>query len=325
MVVAPAGTTATWLNAGLTTSPSGCKRAISMGSTVALSPDRSDPLRSSGAPPRCSDAMPPKPAFYPDSVTDVSFPQWSVEAVLASRPLVRVNQVGYLPGRPNQATLVTHRKHPLPFSIRGPGGASLWSGRSTPWPTRPEPTSGLAVHVLDFTTAGVHGRDVRVEVDGHRSHPFAVRTDAYGGLARDALGVFRLLRSGAPLRDDVPAGYARPAGHPPNRGDTAVTAWTGPDAERLYPDWRCPGTFDVSGGWYDAGDYGKYVTSGSIAVWQVLSTLDLLTPRPIAWSTDLAKTVARSAAGSLTGCCGCKSLPVLRWPAWPSTACTARS
>ena len=37
------------------------------------------------------------------------------------------------------------------------------------------------------------------------------------------------------------------------------------------------GTFDVSGGWYDAGDYGKYVTSGAIAVWQLLSTLELLT------------------------------------------------
>jgi Glycosyl hydrolase family 9 len=146
-------------------------------------------------------------------------------------------------------------------------------------------------HVLDFTTAGVHGPDMRIEVDGHRSHPFAVGTDAYGRLARDALGVFRLLRSGAPLGDDVPAGYARPAGHaghPPNRGDTAVTAWTGPDAERLYPGWRCPGTFDVSGGWYDAGDYGKYVTSGSIAVWQLLSTLDLLPTRPTAWSTGRA-------------------------------------
>src|SRR5688500_9207494 len=44
MVVAPAGTTATWLNAGLATSPSGCKRLISMGSTVAVSPDRSDPV-----------------------------------------------------------------------------------------------------------------------------------------------------------------------------------------------------------------------------------------------------------------------------------------
>ena len=55
-----------------------------------------------------------------------------------------------------------------------------------------------------------------------------------------------------------------------------MPAWTGVEARRLYPGWRCKGTFDVSGGWYDAGDYGKYVTSGGIAVWQLLSTLDLL-------------------------------------------------
>jgi endoglucanase len=55
-----------------------------------------------------------------------------------------------------------------------------------------------------------------------------------------------------------------------------VAAWTGPEAQTLYPGWRCDGTFDVSGGWYDAGDYGKYVASGAIAVWQLLSTLDLL-------------------------------------------------
>jgi endoglucanase len=79
--------------------------------------------------------------------------------------------------------------------------------------------------------------------------------------------------------DSVAPGYGRPAGHlgqPPNRGDLAVPAWTGPEAQQLYPGWRCEGTFDVSGGWYDAGDYGKYVTSGAIAVWQLLSTLELL-------------------------------------------------
>jgi endoglucanase len=55
-----------------------------------------------------------------------------------------------------------------------------------------------------------------------------------------------------------------------------VAAWTGAEAELCYPGWRCAGTFDVSGGWYDAGDFGKYVTSGAIAAWQLLSTLDLL-------------------------------------------------
>ena len=44
----------------------------------------------------------------------------------------------------------------------------------------------------------------------------------------------------------------------------------------------------MSGGWYDAGDYGKYVTSGAIAAWQLLSTLDLLRKSHSTLSTRLA-------------------------------------
>lgn len=42
----------------------------------------------------------------------------------------------------------------------------------------------------------------------------------------------------------------------------------------MYPGWQCEGRFDVSGGWYDAGDYGKDVTSGGIALWQLLGVLN---------------------------------------------------
>jgi endoglucanase len=91
----------------------------------------------------------------------------------------------------------------------------------------------------------------------------------FGQLGLDALRVLTLSRSGTPVSDDVAAGYSRPSGHVgvfPNQGDTAVPAWAGRAAERLYPGWRCEGRFDVSSGWYDAGDYGKYVTSGGIAL-----------------------------------------------------------
>ena len=149
-----------------------------------------------------------------------------------ARPRVRVNQLGYLPGAPQQATLVTDAVEPVEFTVGG------WRGWSRPWPRRPEPTSGLNVHVLDFTAAGARGDDVRIAagpgIDGARSHPFRVAPDVYRELAADALAFFRRMR----------------CQHP----DTAVAAWTGPDAERLYPGWHPTGTFDVSGGWYDAGD-----------------------------------------------------------------------
>jgi endoglucanase len=189
-----------------------------------------------------------------------------------ARPRVRVNQVGYLPGRPMRATLVVAGRAdaPVGFVVRDASGAKVHSGRSQPWPARPEPTSGQWVHVLDFTGLDATGEGFRVEADGAVSHPFAIDDRLYDPLASDALRFFRLMRCGAPVDDPV---HGRPAGH---LGDRAVPAWTGPDAERLYPGWTPTGTFDVSGGWYDAGDYGKYTTSGALAEWQLLGTIGLL-------------------------------------------------
>nr|WP_258544876.1 glycoside hydrolase family 9 protein [Micromonospora provocatoris] len=61
--------------------------------------------------------------------------------------------------------------------------------------------------------------------------------------------------------------YARPAGHlgvEPNQGDTDVPCQAG----------VCDYSLDVRGGWYDAGDHGKYVVNGGIATYQLLSTFE---------------------------------------------------
>ncbi len=36
--------------------------------------------------------------------------------------------------------------------------------------------------------------------------------------------------------------------------------------------WTCDYTLDVTGGWYDAGDHGKYVVNGGISVAQLMTT-----------------------------------------------------
>ena len=199
---------------------------------------------------------------------------------MTAHPQVRVNQLGYLPDRPKYATLISGAQDSIQFTIRAQNGNAVFTGLSEPWSVRPEPTSGLSVHVLDFSNLNVAGAGLRIEAAAQCSHPFEITNRLYDTLAADALRFFYLMRSGTPIMDSVAPGYGRPAGHlgrPPNRGDLAVPAWTGPASQQLYPGWQCEGTFDVSGGWYDAGDYGKYVTSGSIAVWQLLSTLELLT------------------------------------------------
>lgn len=193
--------------------------------------------------------------------------------VVIERPAVRVNQVGYPSWAAKQATLVSDASEPVEFAVVTATGEAGWRGLSRPWRERPEPTSGLPVHVLDFSAAAVAGDGLSIVAGAATSHPFRIGDDVYAGLARDALEVFYLLRSGCEIDDARAPGYGRPAGHvgrAPNRGDIAVPPWTGPEADRRYPGWRATGTFDVSGGWYDAGDYGKYVTSGSIALWQLL-------------------------------------------------------
>jgi endoglucanase len=192
------------------------------------------------------------------------------------RPAVRINQLGCLPHGPKRATWVTEERAPVEFAVRDAAGALRLAGLSRPWPEAPEPTSGLAVHVLDFSALRDPGLGLTIVAGDARSHPFAIADGLYRDLARDALAFFYLQRSGVEIDEARAPGYGRPAGHP---GDAAVPAWSGPDAERLYPGWHCPGSFDVSGGWYDAGDHGKYTTSTSLALWQLLATAELRTRR----------------------------------------------
>ncbi len=205
--------------------------------------------------------------------------EWVLPQAFSRRPLVRVNQLGYLPDAPKYATWITEEVEPVSFVVQTRDGSVMLRGWSKPWATRPEPTSGRSLHLIDLTTLTTVGSSYQVVVGGDRSHEFGIAADLYDGVSRDALQLFYLLRSGCPITEQRAPGYGRPAGHagePPNRGDTAVPCWSGPEAARLYPGWSATGAFDVSGGWYDAGDYGKYVVSGSIALWQLLNLLRLL-------------------------------------------------
>ena len=87
----------------------------------------------------------------------MGWPERQVTEVVSVRPQVRVNQLGYLPDRPKQATLISDAQEPVPFTVHDRRGVTVYTGFSQPWLVRPEPTSGLNVHVLDFSglTCGV--------------------------------------------------------------------------------------------------------------------------------------------------------------------------
>ncbi len=188
-------------------------------------------------------------------------------------PRVRVNQVGYLPQGPKRATLVTDAADAVAWELHDADGDVLAGGESQP--VGADASSGQDVHVIDFSDVTATGEGLTLVADGETSHPFAIAADLYSQLRYDALNYFYLARSGIDIEASIVGEqYARVAGHvgvAPNQGDTDVPC-IGP--RPYYDGWTCDYSLDVTGGWYDAGDHGKYVVNGGIAVAQLLSTYE---------------------------------------------------
>ncbi|MFW6693559.1 glycoside hydrolase family 9 protein [Streptomyces sp. MAR4 CNX-425] len=179
---------------------------------------------------------------------------------------VRVNQVGYLTEGPKNGTFVTDATEPLTWTLNAADGTEKASGTTVPAGT--DPTSLENVHTFAFGDFTEAGEGYTVTIDGQTSEPFTIGDDIYGTLRTDALAYFYHNRSGIEIDADlVGEEYARPAGHvnvAPNQGDDDVPCQPG----------VCDYTLDAAGGWYDAGDHGKYVVNGGIAAAQVMSVYE---------------------------------------------------
>jgi endoglucanase len=142
-------------------------------------------------------------------------------------------------------------------------------GQTTPG--KLDSASATYVQTVDFSPVTTPGTYI-LTIDSVQSEPFRIAADLYSSLPRDAARYFYLNRSGIEL-DAAHAGqWARHAGH---MTDDAVTCWRGTDPQGKTWD-GCDYTLNVRGGWYDAGDYGKYVVNGGISLWTLLNLYERL-------------------------------------------------
>ncbi|MEV1009406.1 glycoside hydrolase family 9 protein [Streptomyces sp. NPDC049881] len=179
---------------------------------------------------------------------------------------VRVNQVGYLTTGPKEGTFVTEATAAQGWSLRDADGTQVATGTTTPRGV--DPISEQNVHTFDFSSVTEAGDGYTVVIGEAVSEPFSIGDGLYDGLRDDALAFFYHQRSGIAI-DAALVGqeYARPAGHAnvaPNQGDDNVPCQPG----------VCDYRLDAAGGWYDAGDHGKYVVNGGISVAQLLSAFE---------------------------------------------------
>ena len=181
-------------------------------------------------------------------------------------PLVSVNQVGYFVNGEKIALVASEASEPLPWVLKNAAGEEVSSGLTTF--KGKDGNSGDTLHEIDFSPFAEPGERYTLEAAGMKSVPFSISDDLYSLLKHDALAYFYLNRSGIAIEEKY-AGkdLARPAGHVT---DANVTCYKGTDADGK--DWPgCDYTLNALGGWYDAGDFGKYVVNGGITVWTLLN------------------------------------------------------
>ena len=189
-------------------------------------------------------------------------PATAATAANGPQSAVKVNQVGVRPGQRKRATVVSSSSEPLAWTLRNAAGTTVAQGSTVA--KAMDAMSGDSAHTVDFSAYDTPGTGYVLSVAGSDSFPFDISTDPVKKLRSDALAFFYHQRSGTPIEAQyVGNQYARPAGHvgvAPNQGDKGVPCRS-----------SCGYTLDVVGGWYDAGDHGKYVVNGGISTWELQS------------------------------------------------------
>ena len=183
---------------------------------------------------------------------------------------IRLNQLGVLPNAPLHAVFANPSRSPLPWILKDSNGKVLASGVTSVFGD--DPYSGEHVHRIDVRQAIPQGTGYRLTAAGLASRNFAVGLSAYDRLPYDALAFFYHARAGTPIEARfVGEKWARPAGHPAE----VAPCISGPDAKGNR--WiGCNYSLNVTGGWYDAGDHGKYLVNGGIALWTLQNAYERL-------------------------------------------------
>jgi endoglucanase len=187
------------------------------------------------------------------------------------RSEILVNQVGYIPGMKKTAVLLSDSDKPVSFGVYRNNGSSsegskdqyerVYDGQSTVFGF--DPDSGDNVHILDFSAVDEAGEYVISTDGGAQSRVFKIGISSdYSSMLYDSLNYFYQNRSAIDIQSQYitsgdAASLARRAGHTSDNASVlSVWGYSGTS-----------GSVDVTGGWYDAGDHGKYVVNGGISVW----------------------------------------------------------
>jgi endoglucanase len=177
---------------------------------------------------------------------------------------IKLNQAGFTP-KSGKLAVVTGPVQKTPFYVISSNlKDTVFKGTLSE--QMKSKNSSTVTRLADFSSVKKKGQYV-IAVPGLGQSPaFSIGDDVYDALSKAVLKGFYYQRSNEPLLPQHAGRWSRPEGHP----DTAVLVH--PSAASAS---RPAGTVLPSpGGWYDAGDYNKYIVNSGITMGTLFSAYE---------------------------------------------------
>ena len=192
----------------------------------------------------------------------VSFTCMAMSLVVKAGDVIRLNQVGYLPGQ--EKVIVIDNVAPGRITVKNAAGKTVLKAKAGRMAV--SPFTGKKRYVVDLSALKNAG-DYTIEANGSTAK-LHIADKVYHDIATAAAKSYYLMRSGVPIEQKFAGKFARPLGHP----DTNVLVHASA-ATSLRPE----GTVLSSPlGWYDAGDFNKYIVNSAFTIGMMLAVYEQL-------------------------------------------------
>lgn len=177
----------------------------------------------------------------------------------SEKAYIRLNQLGYYPKSIKRFTVEDARS--TQFEIRDLKGNTKFKGKlkdSEYWEMSGEDLR--MGYFSGFEDTGTYKIFIEDKVF---SYPFEIKNHLYSEALTAAMKSFYFLRASMELKGSYAGKFARPAGHP----DTLCFFHPSTGKEK--------GSISSPKGWYDAGDYNKYVVNAGVTIGTLLLLYEL--------------------------------------------------
>ncbi len=167
-----------------------------------------------------------------------------------------INQVGFRPSDPKEFSLVGASGNVEIVNASGQTVLTVTPGAASYW----EP-SGQSVQLVDFSNLKAEGK-YSIKVGGQvLRQDLVVKENTFADVYKAAIKWFYYQRASMALESLYAGQWSRAAGH------TSSTV-------ELHNSTGASGSIQSSKGWYDAGDYGRYIVNSGITTYTLLSLFE---------------------------------------------------